>query len=76
ERLRSAAYSGARYEAVLEDGRKDIVYCQTEALPAWVQEPDGRWRVFRYYQSNEISDFAHVFYTRLGINIFVYAYTH
>ena len=75
ERLRTAAYSGARYEAVREDGRKDVIYCQKEALPAWVQEPDGRWRVFRYYQSREISEYAHVFYTRLGINIVVHALT-
>ncbi len=76
ERLRTAAYSGERFEAKREDGRKEYVYCQQEALPAWVEEPDGKWRVFRYYQSREINDFAHVFYTRLGINIFVYAFTH
>ncbi len=76
ERLRSASYAGARFEAVREDGRKDLIYCQSEATPAWVQEPDGRWRVFRYYQSTEISDYAHIFYSRLGINIFVYAFTH
>ncbi len=76
ERLETAAYSGERFETVREDTRKDIIYCQKKALPAWVQEPDGHWRVFRYYQSREISDFAHVFYTRLGINILVYAATH
>jgi len=31
--------------------------------------------VFRYYASREISDFAHVFYTRLGTNILLYALT-
>jgi len=75
ERLETAAYSGARFEAVREDGRRDVLYCQKLALPAWVEEPEGRWRVFRYYNSREISEFAHVFYTRLGINILVYALT-
>ena len=74
--LKTAAYSGVRYETTREDGNKDVIYCQKEALPAWVQEPNNRWRVFRYYQSREISDFAHVFYTQLGINIITYALTH
>ena len=76
EYLETAAYSGARFEVVREDSGKDVLYCQKQALPAWVNEPDGRWRVFRYYASREISDFAHVFYTRLGTNILVYAMTH
>lgn len=75
EKLQTAAYSGDRFEAMREDGRKDVIFCQKEALPAWSQEPDGNWRVFRYYQSREISDYAHIFYTRLGVNIFVYAFT-
>lgn len=74
--LETAAYSGVRYETTKEDGNKDVIYCQKEALPAWVQEPGNDWRVFRYYQSREISDFAHVFYTQLGINIITYALTH
>ncbi len=74
--LQTAAYSGARFEVVREDDAKDVIYCQKAALPAWANEPDGRWRVFRYYGSREISDFAHVFYTRLGTNILVYAMTH
>jgi len=74
--LRTAAYSGARFEVVREDGAKDVLYCQKQALPAWVNEPGGNWRVFRYYGSREISDFAHVYYTRLGTNILVYALTH
>ena len=74
--LQTAAYSGARYESTREDGDKDVIYCQKEALPAWVNEPGNTWRVFRYYQSREISDFAHAFYTRLGVNIFSYALTH
>jgi len=74
--LENAAYSGARFEAVREDGGIDVIYCQQQALPAWVQEPDNRWRVFRYYGSREINDFAHLFYTQLGSNILVYALTH
>lgn len=94
ERLRTAAYSGARFETVREDKLKDIIYCQREggnrrvptfsgdlgaaipSTPAWVHEPGNKWRVFRYYQSREISDYAHEFYTHLGINILVYALTH
>ena len=71
--LKNAAYSGAKFEVVREDGGKDIVYCQKEALPAWCMEPGGRWRVFRYYASREISDYTHEFYTRLGTNIILYA---
>jgi hypothetical protein len=74
--LKTAAYDGARFETTREDGGKDVIYCQKKALPAWVEEPGGHWRVFRYYGSREISDFAHVFYTRLGTNILVYALTH
>jgi hypothetical protein len=76
ERLATAAYSGERFEVRRADGREDIVYCQQAAKPAWVEEPDGTWRVFRYYHSTEISDYAHVFFTRLGVNILVYALTH
>lgn len=75
ERLADAAYTGVRFETTREDGRSDVVYTQQEAMPAWVQEPDDDWRVFRYYYTQEISDYAHTFYTRLGINIFVYAFT-
>ena len=73
--LKNAAYSGAKFEVVREDGGKDIVYCQKDALPAWCMEPGGRWRVFRYYASREISDYTHEFYTRLGTNIIIYAIT-
>jgi hypothetical protein len=76
ETLKTAAYSGARFEATREDGGKDVIYCQKQALPAWAEEPGERWRVFRYYGSRDISDFAHVFYTRLGTNILVHALTH
>jgi hypothetical protein len=76
EYLQTAAYSGDRYEVRREDGEADIVFCQREALPAWVNEPGYHWRVFRYYQSREISDYAHEFYTQLGVNIIIYAMTH
>ncbi|TVR51020.1 MAG: DUF4159 domain-containing protein [Puniceicoccaceae bacterium] len=75
EQLREAAYAGARFEAVREDGRKDTIFCQQAATPSWVQEPNGRWRIFRYYHSREISDYAHRYYTQLGVNLFVYALT-
>ncbi len=75
EQLREAAYGGERFEAVREDGRTDIIYCQQEATPSWVREPDGTWRIFRYYHSREISDYAHLFYTQLGVNIFVHTLT-
>ncbi len=73
DQLREAAYQGERFEAVREDGRVDIIYSQQPARPSWVEEPDGTWRIFRYYHSSEISDFAHQFYTQLGVNIFLYA---
>ncbi|GHB99316.1 DUF4159 domain-containing protein [Cerasicoccus arenae] len=75
ERLSEAAYTGTRFEVVREDGRQDVIYTQEEAMPAWVQEPGGDWRVFRYYYTPEISDYAHRFYTQLGVNVFVYAFT-
>jgi hypothetical protein len=73
EQLRQAAYSGVRYEVPREDGRMDVVYCQPDTMPAWVQEPDGRWRIFRYHTTQEVSDYAHVFYTQLGLNVLTYA---
>lgn len=76
EQLQEAAYRGERFEAVREDGRMDVIYSQQPGRPSWVQEPDGRWRIFRYYQGREISDYAHQFYTQLGVNIFIYALTH
>ncbi len=75
ERLAEAAYSGVRFEVMREDGRQDWVYTQQEATPAWVQQPDETWRIFRYYFTPEISDYAHAFYTRLGVNVFIYAFT-
>lgn len=75
QRLQNAAYGGERFEATREDGRKDIIFCQQPGKPAWVAEPDGTYRVFRYYHSREISDYAHTFFTRLGVNIVLFAAT-
>lgn len=74
DRLSEAAYGGESYETTREDGLSDVIYCETPGMPAWVEEPDGEWRVFRYYHSQEISDYAHTFYTRLGVNLFVYIF--
>ena len=75
EYVSNASYSGERFEATREDGGKDVIYCQSAATPSWNHEPSGKARIFRYYSSPEISDFAHEFYTRLGTNIVVYALT-
>lgn len=75
ERLSEAAYAGESYETTREDGRTDVIYCEVPGMPAWVEEPNGEWRVFRYYHSQEISDYAHTFYTRLGVNLFVYIFS-
>ena len=73
--LKKAAHYSS-YKGNREDGAKDVIYTDAAQKPAWVKEPDGTWRVFRYYQSQTISDFAHQFYTRLGMNIFMYGLTH
>lgn len=75
ERLSSAAFSGPSFETTREDGSVEVIYTQPPNVPAWVRESDGRWRVFRYYHGEEISQYAHDFYTRLGVNIFVYLMT-
>lgn len=75
DRLSDAAYAGESYETTREDGRNDVIYSETPGMPAWVEEPSGDWRVFRYYHSQEISDYAHTFYTRLGVNMFVYIFS-
>ncbi|MDT8391197.1 MAG: DUF4159 domain-containing protein [Lentisphaeria bacterium] len=75
ERLAQAAYGGERFEVTREDQTTDVIFCQEPSKPAWVAESDGRYRVFRYYHSREISDFAHEFFTRLGVNIMVHAAT-
>lgn len=73
--LKNAAYSGMQFEIAREDGGKDLVFCQQEATPSWAREPNGKSRVFKYYGSAEINQFAHEFYTRLGTNILIYALT-
>ncbi len=71
--LSRAAALGERFQTTREDGGVNVVYCQENSLPAWIQEPGARWRVFKYYDSHQINDFAHTYYTRLGINILVAA---
>ena len=71
--LPQAAVLGPKYEARREDGGIDQIYCQDGALPAWLHAPTGDWRVFRYYDSKQISDYTHVFYTRLGTNFLIAA---
>ena len=41
--------------------------------PLWVKEPNGSWRIFKYYSGEEISNYAHAFYSDLGMNVFLYA---
>ncbi len=75
--LRTAAYGGERFAVEREDGAEDLIYCQQPGTPAWIhEEREGRYRVFRYYHSSEINEFAHQFYTQLGINILLFAMTH
>lgn len=71
--LPQAAVLGPKYEARREDGGVDQIYCQDNALPAWLHAPTGDWRVFRYYDSRQISDYTHIFYTRLGTNFLISA---
>ena len=73
--LKLAAFEGSTYEVTREDGLKDIVYTQLGMRPVWVEEPNGKWRIFKYYSGEEISNYAHSFYTRLGANVFIYALT-
>ena len=75
DRLSEAYASGEPFEVTREDGRADIIYTQNQTMPSWVQEAGGDWRVFQYHYSQEISDYAHVFYTQLGVNIVVYVFT-
>lgn len=71
--LQEAAFEGSTYEVTREDGLKDTVYTQLGRRPVWVKEPNGRWRIFKYYTGEEISNYAHAFYTRLGTNVLLYA---
>ena len=73
ENLKLASFAGKTFEVIREDGLKDIIYSEPGQRPAWVQEPTGRWRIFKYYQGEEISNYAHSFYARLGMNVFLYA---
>ena len=73
ENLRLASFNGGTFEVTREDGLKDIIYSEPGQRPAWVQEPTGRWRIFKYYSGEEISNYAHSFYARLGMNVFLYA---
>ena len=75
EYLKNAAHYSS-YQGNREDGGKDIIYTDSTNRPAWVKEPDGTYRVFRYYSTQTISNYAHEFYSRLGINIIIYALTH
>ncbi len=73
ENLKLASFSGGTFEVTREDGLKDIIYSESGQRPAWVQEPNGKWRIFKYYSGEEISNYAHAFYSRLGMNVFLYA---
>ncbi len=73
ETLKLASFSGETYEVTREDGLKDVIYSMKGNRPLWVREPTGRWRIFKYYSGEEISDYAHSFYARLGMNVFLYA---
>ena len=73
ENLKLASFTGGTFEVIREDGLKDIIYSEPGQRPAWVQEPNGRWRIFKYYSGEEISNYAHSFYARLGMNVFLYA---
>ena len=73
ETLKLASFQGKTYEVTREDGLKDIIYTIPGKRPLWVREPTERWRIFKYYSGEEISDYAHSFYARLGMNVFLYA---
>ncbi len=73
EILPQAAVLGPAFAARREDGTLDQIYCQQNARPAWLREPTGQWRLFRYHDSRQISDFTHLFYSRLGINFILAA---
>ena len=72
ETLQVASFTGKTYEVTREDGLKDEIYLIPGQRHVG-QEPNGRWRIFKYYSGEEISNYAHSFYARLGMNIFLYA---
>jgi hypothetical protein len=76
QNLKLASFSGGTYEVTREDGLKDIIYSEPGQRPLWVKEPNGSWRIFKYYSGEEISNYAHAFYSRLGMNVFLYALLH
>jgi hypothetical protein len=76
QNLKLASFSGGTYEVTREDGLKDIIYSENGQRPLWVKEPNGSWRIFKYYSGEEISNYAHAFYSRLGMNVFLYALLH
>ncbi len=71
--LPQAAVLGPAFPARREDGTFDKVFCQQNAIPAWLQEPTGQWRLFRYHDSPQINDFIHLFYSRLATNFLLAA---
>ena len=73
QNLKLASFAGGTFDVTREDGLKDIIYSEQGRRPLWVQEPNGRWRIFKYYSGEEISNYAHAFYSRLGMNVFLYA---
>lgn len=73
--LAKAQYDGEKFPVTNEDLSQDMVFVQGDK-PAWALEPSGRWRIFKYYGGNEINDFAHNYFTQLGINFIFYALTH
>ena len=74
QELKLASFTGSTFEVTREDGLKDVIYSVVGQRPLWVQEPNGRWRIFKYYTGEEISNYAHAFYARLGMNVFLYAF--
>ena len=76
QELKLASFAGKTYEVTREDGLKDVIYSVQGQRPLWVKEPNGRWRIFKYYTGEEISNYAHAFYARLGMNVFLYAFLH
>lgn len=76
QNLKLASFSGGTFEVTREDGLKDVIYSENGQRPLWVQEPNGKWRIFKYYSGEEISNYAHAFYSRLGMNVFLYALLH
>lgn len=74
-RLRTTVAKSRQYEVPLLNNEKEVVFCENGEMPSWVREPNGRIRLFKYYRTSANDDFAHVFYTRFGINLLYYAMT-